>query len=143
MLTRWPVVTHQHEDISDHRFEQRGLLHVQVLAARATGACGGGAFGLIRASRARQVAQLQRYIEREVPAAEPLLVAGDFNDWGSLVRNALYAANLRTFEASQQPTFPARRRRCNWTTCMAEAWCRWALRFPVDAAGGACRTICH
>lgn len=30
LLTRWPVVGHQHEDISDHRFEQRGLLHVQV-----------------------------------------------------------------------------------------------------------------
>src|SRR5256885_3792383 len=26
LLTRWPVVGHQHEDISDHRFEQRGLL---------------------------------------------------------------------------------------------------------------------
>lgn len=30
LLTRWPVVGHQHEDISDHRFEQRGLLHVEV-----------------------------------------------------------------------------------------------------------------
>jgi endonuclease/exonuclease/phosphatase family metal-dependent hydrolase len=26
MLSRWPVVMHQHEDMSDHRFEQRGLL---------------------------------------------------------------------------------------------------------------------
>ena len=26
MLSRWPVVAHQHEDMSDHRFEQRGLL---------------------------------------------------------------------------------------------------------------------
>ena len=31
VLSRWPVVTHQHEDISDHRFEQRGLLHVEVM----------------------------------------------------------------------------------------------------------------
>ena len=30
LLTRWPVIGHQHEDISDHRFEQRGLLHVEV-----------------------------------------------------------------------------------------------------------------
>ena len=29
LLSRWPVVAHQHEDISDHRFEQRGLLHVE------------------------------------------------------------------------------------------------------------------
>ena len=27
MLSRWPVIQHQHQDISDHRFEQRGLLH--------------------------------------------------------------------------------------------------------------------
>ncbi|NOK07377.1 endonuclease, partial [Myxococcus xanthus] len=30
LLTRWPVIGHQHEDISDHRFEQRGLLHVEL-----------------------------------------------------------------------------------------------------------------
>ena len=30
LLTRWPVIGHQHEDMSDHRFEQRGLLHVPV-----------------------------------------------------------------------------------------------------------------
>ena len=27
MLSRWPAVGHQHEDISDHRFEQPGSLH--------------------------------------------------------------------------------------------------------------------
>jgi endonuclease/exonuclease/phosphatase family metal-dependent hydrolase len=30
MLSRWPVVAHQHEDMSDHRFEQRGLLHSEL-----------------------------------------------------------------------------------------------------------------
>jgi endonuclease/exonuclease/phosphatase family metal-dependent hydrolase len=30
MLSRWPVLDHQHEDMSDHRFEQRGLLHSEV-----------------------------------------------------------------------------------------------------------------
>ena len=31
MLSRWPVVAHQHEDMSDHRFEQRHpiLMHYQ------------------------------------------------------------------------------------------------------------------
>ena len=30
LLTCWPVIRHQHEDMSDHRFEQRGLLHATV-----------------------------------------------------------------------------------------------------------------
>ena len=30
LLSRWPVQQHQHEDMSDHRFEQRGLLHAVV-----------------------------------------------------------------------------------------------------------------
>jgi endonuclease/exonuclease/phosphatase family metal-dependent hydrolase len=34
LLSRWPVVSRGHEDMSDHRFEQRGLLHVKVQAHR-------------------------------------------------------------------------------------------------------------
>jgi len=31
LLSRWPVLGSGHADVSDHRFEQRGLLHVQVM----------------------------------------------------------------------------------------------------------------
>ena len=30
LLTRWPVLHKSHRDISDHRFEQRGLLHTVI-----------------------------------------------------------------------------------------------------------------
>ncbi|MBT9506078.1 endonuclease/exonuclease/phosphatase family protein [Rhodoferax sp.] len=108
LLSRWPVVTHQHEDISDHRFEQRGLLHVEVMVHGCPVHVLVVHLGLIRASRARQVAQLQRFIEREVPSGAPLLVAGDFNDWGTLVHKAFRSSHLSTFEGERQPTFPAR-----------------------------------
>ncbi|WP_114969031.1 endonuclease/exonuclease/phosphatase family protein [Rhodoferax ferrireducens] len=108
VLSRWPVVAHQHEDISDHRFEQRGLLHVEVMVHGQAVHVVVVHLGLIRSSRARQVAQLQRFIEREVPLTAPLLVAGDFNDWGALVQRALYATNLRAFKGENNPTFPAR-----------------------------------
>lgn len=108
LLTRWPVVTHQHEDMSDHRFEQRGLLHVEVMVHGQAVHVVVVHLGLIRASRARQVAQLQRFIAREVPPEAPLLVAGDFNDWGSLVQRTLAETNLSTFAGSQTPTFPSR-----------------------------------
>jgi endonuclease/exonuclease/phosphatase family metal-dependent hydrolase len=107
LLSRWPVLSHQHEDMSDHRLEQRGLLHVtldvhgqnvHVLVVH---------LGLVKASRVRQVAQLQRFIEREIPASAPLLVAGDFNDWGRTVQLALAQTGLHTWDA-RQPTYPAR-----------------------------------
>ncbi|WP_296500387.1 endonuclease/exonuclease/phosphatase family protein [Rhodoferax sp.] len=108
LLSRWPVVTHQHEDISDHRFEQRGLLHVEVMVHGQSVHVLVVHLGLVRGSRARQLAQLQRFIEREVPPTAPLLVAGDFNDWGALVKRVLNTVNLRAFEGPRNPTFPAR-----------------------------------
>ena len=59
LLSRWPVVTHQHEDMSDHRFEQRGLLHVEVAVQGRAVHVIVVHLGLIPASRVRQVAQLQ------------------------------------------------------------------------------------
>jgi endonuclease/exonuclease/phosphatase family metal-dependent hydrolase len=108
MLSRWPVIAHQHEDISDHRFEQRGLLHSEVMMHGQEVHVVVVHLGLIRASRARQVAQLQQFIAREVPITAPLLVAGDFNDWGDSVQHALGTTQLITFSETRQATFPAR-----------------------------------
>lgn len=108
LLSRWPVVAHQHEDISDHRFEQRGLLHVEVRVHEQPVHVVVVHLGLVRASRIRQVAQLQRFIAREIPPEAPLLVAGDFNDWGALVQRTLDATHLRSFKGTQQATFPSR-----------------------------------
>jgi len=108
LLSRWPVSSHQHEDMSDHRFEQRGLLHCEVTVNERTIHVLVVHLGLIRASRLRQVAQLQRFIEREVPPDAPLLIAGDFNDWGDRSRLLLEAMHLRTWQPSLHATFPAR-----------------------------------
>jgi endonuclease/exonuclease/phosphatase family metal-dependent hydrolase len=108
LLSRWPVLAHQHEDISDHRFEQRGLLHAEVRVHGQSVHVVVVHLGLIRSSRSRQVEQLQRFIEREVPAGAPLLVAGDFNDWGTKVENAMEGTNLVTFRGASHLTFPAR-----------------------------------
>jgi len=108
MLSRWPVLQHQHEDISDHRFEQRGLLHAEVLVEGRSVHVLVVHLGLIRSSRDRQLAQLLRFIEREIPKASPLVVAGDFNDWGDQVRRALCVNGLRGFDGERLPTFPSR-----------------------------------
>ena len=109
LLTRWPVLAHQHEDMSDHRFEQRGLLHVQVQFQERPVHVIVVHLGLIPGSRVRQIQQLQRFIEREVPPGEPLVVAGDFNDWGSRIQRMLRQFGLYEYEDAQHAlTYPAR-----------------------------------
>lgn len=108
MLSRWPVLGHQHEDMSDHRFEQRGLLHSEVEVQGHKVHVVVVHLGLIRASRVRQLAQLARYIQREIPAAASVVVAGDFNDWGPLLSKPLGAVGLRSGSPVPLPTFPSR-----------------------------------
>ncbi|MFV0681602.1 endonuclease/exonuclease/phosphatase family protein [Ottowia sp.] len=108
LLSRWPIVQHRHEDMSDHRFEQRGLLHVEVLVADAPVHVIVVHFGLIPSSRVRQTEQLKRYIAREVPMDAPVLVAGDFNDWGTRVRKMLHVDALHAFEGPRTRTYPSR-----------------------------------
>jgi endonuclease/exonuclease/phosphatase family metal-dependent hydrolase len=108
LLSRWPVLNHQHEDISDHRFEQRGLLHVEVQAQGCTVHVVVVHLGLIKASRVRQLVQLKRYIAREIPHDVPLVIAGDFNDWGHLVHESLGAIGLQSCTQEPVATFPSR-----------------------------------
>lgn len=108
LLSRWPVVSHRHEDISDHRFEQRGLLHVEIQVAEKRVHAIVVHLGLIPASRVRQVQQLHQYIEREVPPGSPLLVAGDFNDWGRRISNMMQVQTLLEWPNGKHFTYPAR-----------------------------------
>lgn len=108
LLSRWPVLTHRHEDISDHRLEQRGLLHAEVRVEGAVVHVIVLHLGLIRGSRLRQVAQVGRYVARSVPEGAPLLVAGDFNEWGGQLHREFSALGLETLEPREHPTFPAR-----------------------------------
>lgn len=108
LLSRWPVIGHQHEDISDHRFEQRGLLHVEVDAHGRRVHVIVVHLGLIPGSRVRQVDRLQQFIEREVPPGSPVVVAGDFNDWGAQIKRMLSGFGLYEFDAPRAFTYPAR-----------------------------------
>ena len=82
LLSRWPLGDIGHHDVSDHRFEQRGLLHVPIAWAERRVHVVVAHFGLVHASRMRQVQRLAAYLASEVPPDEPVMVAGDFNDWG-------------------------------------------------------------
>ncbi len=108
LLSRWPVIADFHEDMSDHRFEQRGLLHVELQVHSRPVHVIVVHLGLIKASRVRQLEQLKRYIAREVPNEVATIVAGDFNDWGTLVQKSLSGMGMVTLEKVARPTFPSR-----------------------------------
>jgi endonuclease/exonuclease/phosphatase family metal-dependent hydrolase len=112
LLSRWPIGDVGHHDVSDHRFEQRGLLHVPVRWNGLTVHAVVVHFGLVHASRVRQALRLKAFIEREVPRDEMLVVAGDFNDWGERLDDTMTAAGLQRAVAPGQtrrstPTFPS------------------------------------
>ncbi|MBV6274007.1 endonuclease/exonuclease/phosphatase family protein [Alcaligenaceae bacterium CGII-47] len=81
LLSRYPILHFENQDISDHRMEQRGLLHGVVDVGGAGVHCIVVHLGLLAKGRSRQVAALVERIKRLVPSDEPLLIAGDFNDW--------------------------------------------------------------
>ena len=112
LLARWPMGDIGHHDVSDHRFEQRGLLHVPVQWAGLMVHAVVVHFGLVHRSRVRQVERLARYIERHVPADAPLVVAGDFNDWGERLDAPMRDAGLQRARrpgggAAAEATFPS------------------------------------
>lgn len=81
LLTRFPVLSHENQDISDHRLEQRGLLHVEVQVGDYEVHCFVVHLGLFSVSRTRQAEAMIQRIQELVPPHCPILIAGDFNDW--------------------------------------------------------------
>lgn len=81
LLSRFPILSHENLNVSDHRMEQRGLLHAQVRIGEHMVHCFVVHLGLFGSSRGRQAEALIRRIDEVVQAPEPVLIAGDFNDW--------------------------------------------------------------
>ena len=83
LLSRFPILQHENQDVSDHRLEQRGLLHAVIDVDGTPVHCIVVHLGLFGGGRSRQVAALVRRIKTWVPNDEPILIAGDFNDWNN------------------------------------------------------------
>ncbi len=110
LLSRWPIGDVGHHDVSDHRFEQRGLLHVPVLWQGVTLHAIVAHFGLMHSSRKRQAERLAAYIAHHIPAGAPTIVAGDFNDWGERLDPLMASAGLQRAGVGRNVprTFPSR-----------------------------------
>jgi endonuclease/exonuclease/phosphatase family metal-dependent hydrolase len=84
ILSRYPILQQHNQDVTHLRFEKRGLLHTQVAVPGLALPlhCVSVHLSLLGRSRQRQTDALAKRIEQVVPADAPLLIGGDFNDWG-------------------------------------------------------------
>ncbi|CAM3363721.1 endonuclease/exonuclease/phosphatase family protein [Bordetella sputigena] len=97
LLSRYPILEHENQDISDHKLEQRGLLHATVEVGNREVHCFVVHLGLFAGSRSRQIQALVDRIDRMVPAGAPMLIAGDFNDWNDRLA-PLFVQRLGVYE---------------------------------------------
>jgi len=83
ILSRYPIVRWDNEDVSSNRFEQRGLLHCELAIPGwpQTLHCVCVHLALTARGRGIQFQKIRQRIERWVPHDAPLIIAGDFNDW--------------------------------------------------------------
>lgn len=83
LLSRFPITSSANHDVSDHAYESRGILHCVVQAPEAEIHCYVVHLGLFGGSRKRQAAALIEAVRSSVPPDAPVIIAGDFNDWGN------------------------------------------------------------
>lgn len=81
ILSKYPFLRHQNINVSKMLRASRSILHaeVKVNEVRVHLIC--VHLGLFKVERASQIATLIQRVVETVPRDEPLLIAGDFNDW--------------------------------------------------------------
>ena len=101
ILSRYPIVSMHNEDVSDHRFERRGLLHcvVSVPGWRRNLHCVCVHLSLHERGRRRQLEAISGRLEELASRDLPIIVAGDFNDWRKRA-DAVLAGRLGLSEVS-------------------------------------------
>ena len=91
LLSSYPIASSFNQDMSDHAFERRGLLHCVLQTPKAKVHCYVVHLGLFRGGRQRQNEALIEAVENSAPKHGPIIVAGDFNDWGNHLSDSLRA----------------------------------------------------
>jgi endonuclease/exonuclease/phosphatase family metal-dependent hydrolase len=83
VLSRFPIRRFDNHDVSERGHERRGLLHCEIelpwIDVPLHAVC--VHLGLREAHRRRQLQAVSRLVRTHTHAHQPLVVAGDFNDW--------------------------------------------------------------
>lgn len=104
LLSSFPIASVRNQDVSDHAYEARGVLHCVARMPKTDVHCYVVHLGLFAGSRRRQTDALIEAVHHSAPGDTPVIIAGDFNDWGNHLSEAL-RADLGVAEVfDQQPT---------------------------------------
>lgn len=89
VLSAVPIHKFHNKDLTQYRVERRGLLHCQLREPLKGVHLCSVHLDLFELTRRRQVELLVKYLKAHVPAEEPLILGGDFNDWARKVGASL------------------------------------------------------
>lgn len=83
LISAYPIGSSRNQDISDHAFERRGILHCMVQTPVGEVHCYVVHLGLFAGGRKRQTEALIEAVLGSAGGGQPIIIAGDFNDWGN------------------------------------------------------------
>ena len=105
ILSKFPTATQHNANISAHNTEERGMLHCSIQIPEwekpLHAIC--VHLGLFARWRHAQLQMVSEYIESHVPSNEPLIIAGDFNDWTTRA-GVKFASRLNLKEVFEEHT---------------------------------------
>ncbi|MDX2177104.1 MAG: endonuclease/exonuclease/phosphatase family protein [Candidatus Sumerlaeia bacterium] len=112
ILSKYVISEWSNHDISSSRAERRGVLHGRVQTPAGPLHCVCLHLSLMERDRLRQMESIAGILSRVIPDGEPVILAGDFNDWRRSARRALAqpASLIEAFHRAQGQearTFPS------------------------------------
>lgn len=115
LLSKFPIIKINNQDISAHATEQRGMLHCEIKVPNWNEPLHTICihFGLFAHWRRQQLETVAKFIEQNVPANAPLIIAGDFNDW-SMRGGRAFAKRLHMHEVFEHHTGQSARSFPSW-----------------------------
>lgn len=115
ILSKFPIVAFDNIDISNNRLQKRGLLHAIIeipngRTDRVHAIC--VHLDLMEGGRRSQIEKVCAWIGKNIPAEEPLIIAGDFNDWLQRATDRLESSLklhevFQVLDGSHAKTFPS------------------------------------
>ena len=112
ILSKYPILNQKQVNISTNKYEQRGVLHCEIDVQGKMIHCYNVHLNLTHSGRKKQYQSLKKIILESNTQDDPVILAGDFNDWNkracnSLVDDLQLIEAYKGMHADYAKTFPA------------------------------------